>query len=237
MASSNSDERLEEVEETLSPIQTNKSRNEASRTGNIFRDVHQSFAHSRPPVGMFHAFGSAGSNIPTMKDIQQGNVNQDGRWSGPGQRRNSQAHRESDFHVLHLHRQRTQSMAEPRKDIPDEKVELETSQAAATSVLELAPHDPSVPYENGYQFPPKHSKWQATVIFFKSFWGFFTTPFGFLVTIYGLNVVVCTVHFIPYLDIKSENSQSFEVSRRPFRHKNRPWLTSIFHRHGAECSS
>jgi hypothetical protein len=96
------------------------------------------------------------------------------------------------------------------------KVELETSQAAATSVLELAPHDPSVPYENGYQFPPKHSNWQATAIFFKSFWGFFTTPFGFLVTIYGLNVVVCTS-----LAGLSDTNQAM----------------ADFHRHGAECSS
>lgn len=44
-------------------------------------------------------------------------------------------------------------------------------------------------YSNGYKFPPKHTWGQATVIGLKAFWKFFITPFGFLVVIYGLNVV------------------------------------------------
>ena len=47
----------------------------------------------------------------------------------------------------------------------------------------------TTPFDNGYQFPPKYSWGEATVIFLKAFWGFFITPIGFLVTIYGLNVV------------------------------------------------
>ena len=45
------------------------------------------------------------------------------------------------------------------------------------------------PFDNGYQFPPKHSWGEATRIFLVAFWKFFITPIGFLVTIYGLNVV------------------------------------------------
>lgn len=44
-------------------------------------------------------------------------------------------------------------------------------------------------YPNGYRFPKKHTWSQATAIGLKAFWKFFLTPFGFLVTIYGLNVV------------------------------------------------
>jgi Protein of unknown function (DUF2985) len=51
------------------------------------------------------------------------------------------------------------------------------------------PHDPSQPYPNGYQFPPKHSTWKSTQIGLKAFGKFVITPFGFVVTIYGLNVV------------------------------------------------
>lgn len=47
----------------------------------------------------------------------------------------------------------------------------------------------TTPFDNGYQFPPKHSWTVSTAIFFKAFWKFFLTPVGFLVTIYGLNVV------------------------------------------------
>jgi hypothetical protein len=51
------------------------------------------------------------------------------------------------------------------------------------------PHDPQQPYPNGYQFPPKHSAWKSTQIGLKAFGKFVITPFGFLITVYGLNVV------------------------------------------------
>jgi hypothetical protein len=44
-------------------------------------------------------------------------------------------------------------------------------------------------YPNGYRFPKKHTWTQATVIGLKAFWRFTLTPFGFLITLYGLNVV------------------------------------------------
>lgn len=44
-------------------------------------------------------------------------------------------------------------------------------------------------YPNGYKPPPKHTWGQATVIAAKGFGRFVTTPMGFLITLYGLNVV------------------------------------------------
>ena len=44
-------------------------------------------------------------------------------------------------------------------------------------------------YPTGYKFPPKHTWWESTVIGSKALWKFFLTPLGFLVVIYGLNVV------------------------------------------------
>ena len=44
-------------------------------------------------------------------------------------------------------------------------------------------------YPNGYKFPPKHNWKESTVIGLKAFWRFTLTPFGFLVVLYGLNVV------------------------------------------------
>ena len=44
-------------------------------------------------------------------------------------------------------------------------------------------------YPNGYKFPPKHTWGEATIIGLKGFWRFTITPFGFLVVLYGLNVV------------------------------------------------
>jgi Protein of unknown function (DUF2985) len=59
---------------------------------------------------------------------------------------------------------------------------------SADSQASITP-DETGTYPNGYIFPPKHTWWQSTVIGLKAFWKFFLTPFGFLVTIYGLNVV------------------------------------------------
>ncbi|CZT02032.1 uncharacterized protein RAG0_09357 [Rhynchosporium agropyri] len=47
----------------------------------------------------------------------------------------------------------------------------------------------TTPFDNGYEFPPKHKWTESTAIFLKASWGFFITPIGFLVVVYGLNVV------------------------------------------------
>lgn len=49
--------------------------------------------------------------------------------------------------------------------------------------------DRTTPFDNGYQFPPQHTWTEATMIGLQVFWVYFCTPLGFLVTIYGLNVV------------------------------------------------
>ncbi|KAF4610380.1 hypothetical protein G7Y89_g15739 [Cudoniella acicularis] len=198
------------------------------RPGNLIRKASNSFSQSRPPVGMFHAFGSVGSNIPTLNDIQKGNFNPEG-WSGPGQRRNSQAHRESDTEVLELRRQRTMSVAagtvekipvikekEDSKEDSDDISGIETGEISTTKVEEdavITPHDPSIPYANGYQFPPHHTKKQATLIALHGFWNFVTTPFGFLLTLYALNIVawggmlfLILIHATPAMAYPSYNA-------------------------------
>ncbi|PNS20369.1 hypothetical protein CAC42_5819 [Sphaceloma murrayae] len=44
-------------------------------------------------------------------------------------------------------------------------------------------------FPNGYVVPPKKPWTESTAIGLKAFWKWFLTPFGFLVTLYGLNVV------------------------------------------------
>ena len=91
---------------------------------------------------------------------------------------------------LHRHPNRTvdteKVMAET---MGHEMVGLEvrdTEKAAATAAVPLGPGGV---YANGYQPPPKHTWGQATTIACKGFWRFVTTPSGFLITLYGLNVV------------------------------------------------
>ncbi len=54
----------------------------------------------------------------------------------------------------------------------------------------------TTPFDNGYQFPPKHTWMESTAIFLTAFWKFFVTPIGFLVVVY-----VCKPRlvFIPIL--------------------------------------
>lgn len=161
---------------------------------NLLRSASNSFSQSRLPVGMFAAFGEVGSSIPTMESIKNGNYTAQG-WSGPGQRRNSAAHRDSDARVM-LRRQSTalSTLAMETKELGiieekkvDGKESIISQQAEVTTVL--TPHDPTVPYENGYQFPPKHTWKQATIIALHGSWNFVRTPFGFVLTIYALNIV------------------------------------------------
>lgn len=70
----------------------------------------------------------------------------------------------------------------PDRSSHDESVSLTRTTKPETEVK-------TTPFDNGYQFPPKHTWQESTKIFLLAFWKFFITPVGFLVTVYGLNVV------------------------------------------------
>ncbi len=70
----------------------------------------------------------------------------------------------------------------------------------------------TTPFDNGYQFPPKHTWMESTAIFLTAFWKFFITPIGFLVVVY-----VCKPRlvFIPY------HFPPFQRKRSPSRFNGR----------------
>ena len=69
---------------------------------------------------------------------------------------------------------------------PDEKAMI--AGPTTTTLPPLGPDSEGV-YPNGYKFPPEHTWGEATLIGLKAFWKFTITPLGFLIVIYGLNVV------------------------------------------------
>lgn len=90
----------------------------------------------------------------------------------------------------------TNSMSDPvvsekRVERPkgDQRSSSDTNVTPAAGKMETQLQYRTEPFDNGYQFPPKHKWTESTAIGLKAFWGFFLTPLGFLVTIYGLNVV------------------------------------------------
>lgn len=64
-----------------------------------------------------------------------------------------------------------------------------TNQPSASTSNDAGMPSAAAPYANGYHFPPSKSFGQSTKEGLKAFWNYFTTPLGFLVVIYGLNVV------------------------------------------------
>jgi hypothetical protein len=51
----------------------------------------------------------------------------------------------------------------------------------------------TTPFDNGYQFPPKHTWMESTAIFLTAFWKFFITPIGFLVVVYVCKPRLCFI--------------------------------------------
>lgn len=82
--------------------------------------------------------------------------------------------------------------AVPVPGVKSEKLTTVTTGTARNSSSsaekEQGPNEDGL-YPNGYKFPPKHTWGEATVIGLKAFWKFTITPLGFLIVIYGLNVV------------------------------------------------
>jgi hypothetical protein len=64
-----------------------------------------------------------------------------------------------------------------------------TSTETSEKVQESMTNQPESQYANGYIPPPKLPWKTSTVIALKAFWKWFLTPAGFLITLYGLNVV------------------------------------------------
>ncbi|KAK3897869.1 hypothetical protein C8A05DRAFT_38553 [Staphylotrichum tortipilum] len=64
-----------------------------------------------------------------------------------------------------------------------------TTTAVPDAVTPMIGSASTEPFPNGYHFPPKYPFRDATAQGLKDFWRFFTTPWGFFWTVYGLNIV------------------------------------------------
>lgn len=71
----------------------------------------------------------------------------------------------------------------------DQRSSSDTNLTPNTAAAKSESQFITAPFDNGYQFPPKHKWTESTLIGLEAFWKFFITPIGFLVVIYGLNVV------------------------------------------------
>lgn len=151
-----------------SPVE-NRPAASSSLSGRL-RRVSQSFEVSGPPEGFMAATGTIASSIfARQASPRRPSETSIPMQSGPAVGGPS---RQSTFPVVN-------------EEAPSEE-KASTSAASATKNGEPAA---AAPFPNGYHFPPKHSFAQSTKLGLIAFWNYFTTPLGFCVTIYGLNVV------------------------------------------------
>lgn len=78
--------------------------------------------------------------------------------------------------------------------VADRKASPEARSSNGTGVnpITMGKEDPRYktdPFDNGYEFPPKQKWTEATKVGLIASWKFFITPIGFLVIVYGLNIV------------------------------------------------
>jgi hypothetical protein len=160
------------------------------------RSASKNFQESNPPTGFCIATGQNASSVPSLSDIRRGSYSSDG-WSTEGQI--IEKHRR----VSLSRRGSSQAGEQPARgdqvrhpSVPEGADESEDLGVIPLSVRVGADKGPSrskgIEMDtrvDTYEFPPKHKWSESTVIFLKAFWRFFISPVGFLVTIYGLNVV------------------------------------------------
>lgn len=143
----------------------------SSSLSSRLRRVSQSFEVSGPPEGFMAATGTIASSIFSRQTVAR-------RPSEPS-----------------IPMQTGQSFGSPSRQntIPtvNEETTREKAGVDAASPRRNFTGEPAAaaPFDNGYHFPPKHSVGQSTKLGLIAFGNYVRTPTGFLVTVYGLNVV------------------------------------------------
>lgn len=150
----------------------------ASSLSNRIRRVSQSFGASELPEGFFAATGGIASSVFSRQTIAR--PPPDSLQSDKPVAENSNA----------------MTSAPPVQAIPEEHAEEHAAEgkSSARSVSQSTARPLSEPvsaaaFDNGYHFPPKHSFGESTKLGAVAFLNYFLTPVGFVVTLYGLNVV------------------------------------------------
>jgi len=138
-------------------------------------------------LGMWIATGQIVSSMPSLSDVRRGSFGSEGWSEGQIIERERRASLSKSF-------QNTENPKALGMELRHQSVPEVEDSGPINSMSDMPTDNTNSsarvsPFDNGYQFPPKHTWGESTKIFLVAFWKFFTTPIGFLVTIYGLNVV------------------------------------------------
>ncbi|RMZ80230.1 hypothetical protein DV738_g2779, partial [Chaetothyriales sp. CBS 135597] len=175
-----------------------RTRTSSSSRKTRAESIKQVILNSNPPLGMWQATGEVGSKIPTLPEIRSGAFS-DAGWSHEGQMEQRTPRIEEEEREFFPSRgtisHKRPVSAEGGADTGNEAVVTVAVAAVkpgasvdSNDTVIIGPDDTGT-YPNGYRFPKKHTWTQSTLIGLKAFSKFVLTPFGFFVTLYGLNVV------------------------------------------------
>ncbi|POR37158.1 Uncharacterized protein TPAR_02608 [Tolypocladium paradoxum] len=139
------------------------------------RRASTSFEQSDLPVGFLAAAGGIASSILSRQAAPRPVSSSIGSSA-------AQAPQSGDIPL-----QPTNIQSVPEEGIQEAK--RDGSSASQTTSKPSGEPPAAAPFPNGYHFPPKHTFGESLKLGGLAFWNYFLTPVGFLVTIYGLNVV------------------------------------------------
>ncbi|UNI19696.1 hypothetical protein JDV02_005867 [Purpureocillium takamizusanense] len=155
---------------------TNRPAASSSLSGRL-RRASVTFSQSELPEGFFAAAGGIASSVFSRQNVPR-----------PGSSAPSSPVVQSP--------EARQTVPEPSNNIPSVAEEAgsrepkaDGSSSSQTTSMPVDVPPAAAPFPNGYHFPPKHSFGQSMKLGSIAFWHYFLTPLGFVVTIYGLNVV------------------------------------------------
>lgn len=194
-----------EANSPTTPSRRQEAHSDASTLSNRIRSASKRFNESSLPLGFMAATGEVASSLPLINDFRRGTYTDEG-WSGEGQiiekeRRASLARPSAQS--LSAQRVQQDSFSQPinengvthHQDNTNNREDLAENggrdSGISSNVASRKQNRAALtePYPNGYEFPPKHTWKESSVTFLRASWKFVTTPLGFLITIYGLNVV------------------------------------------------
>ena len=185
------------------------ARNRRNSVSNAIGSVANGILRNDPPPGFFAATAQATSTTPNLRDIRTGLYGADG-WHEREQ--SSSGDDEAISTVTSAAKEHANGVGSTAETLRKEQVRgSHASEVPGSGVgrgmfprtgdgsegksaaTQHSDHDALSPprrvYTSGY-IPPPQLPWTTPIgIALKGFWKWVTTPFGFLVTLYGLNVV------------------------------------------------
>lgn len=137
------------------------------------------------PLGMWAATAQTTSTAPTVGDIRRGSFSHNGWEAGPQAENSPTSLRRPTLPT---------PIVEEREEILKSKGQIKDQVPTATDLDITSPQPgaalaPVKSYPDGYIPPPKKPWLEASLVGLKGFLRWFLTPFGFFITLYGLNVV------------------------------------------------